>query len=91
MTKIFPILENDSDLPFNIKRTFGNLAVLTDGIIIDAQPDFYYNARPDQLDPFIQKKLNSYIIFLMNDRTSILFNNFTEGKGSGGIRVMADR
>ena len=47
MAKAFPILEGDSDLPSGIKRTFGNLAALTDGTIVDAQPDFYYGARPD--------------------------------------------
>ena len=61
MAKIFPILKNDNDFSSDMKRTFANLAPLTDNIIVNAQPDFYYSARPDQLDPYIQKKLKSYI------------------------------
>jgi len=53
MAKIFPILEGNSDVPSNIKRTFVNLAPLTDGTIVDAQPDFYYGVCPDQLDPHV--------------------------------------
>jgi hypothetical protein len=36
MAKAFPILKNDSDFPFGIKRTFANLIPLTDSIIVDA-------------------------------------------------------
>jgi hypothetical protein len=91
MTKAFPILEGDSDLPSGIKRTFGNLAALTDGTIVDAQPDFYYGARPDQLDPRVQKELNSYIVPSVNDRAPMLPNNFTEGKGPGGTWAVVKR
>jgi hypothetical protein len=91
MAKAFPILEGNSNVPSNMKRTFANLAPLTDGTIVDVQPDFYYSARPDQLDPRVQKALNSYIIPSANDRALILPNNFIEGKGPGGTRAVADR
>jgi hypothetical protein len=91
MTKAFPILEGNSGLPSGIKRTFGNLAALTDNTIVDAQPDFYYGVRPDQLDPHVQKKLKSYIVFSVNDRAPMLPNNFTEKKGPTGTRAVTDR
>jgi hypothetical protein len=47
IAKAFPILKDNNDVPFNMKRTFANLVSLTDGTIVDAQPDFYYGARPD--------------------------------------------
>jgi hypothetical protein len=53
ITKAFPILESDSNVPFDIKKTFDNLAALIDNTIVNAQPDFYYSARPDQLDPHV--------------------------------------
>jgi hypothetical protein len=88
MAKIFPILKNDNDFPFNIKRTFANLIPLTDNIIVDVQSNFYYDVRPDQLDPYIQKKLKLYFIFSVNDRVPMLFNNFTEKKGLTGTRTV---
>ncbi|KAH0547705.1 hypothetical protein FGG08_000194 [Glutinoglossum americanum] len=90
MAKAFLIPEGNSDVPSGIKRTFTNLAALTDGAIVDVQPDSYYGARPDQLDPRVQEDLNSYIIPSANDRVPILPNNFTEGKGPGGTFSFTD-
>jgi hypothetical protein len=91
MAKAFPILEGNNDVPSGIKRTFANLAALTDSSLVNVQPDFYYSARPDQLDPRVQKKLSSYIVPLANDRAPILPNNFTEEKGLGDTRAITDR
>jgi hypothetical protein len=91
ITKTFPILEGDTDMPSGINRTFGKLTALTDGTIVDAQPDFYYGARPDQLDPRVQKELNSYIIPSVNDKAPMLPNNFTEVKGPGGTQAVVKR
>jgi hypothetical protein len=84
-------LEGNSDVPSGIKRTFANLAALTDGTLVDAQPDFYYGARPDQLDPHVQKELKAYIVPSVNDRAPILSNYFTKGKGPDGTRAIAKR
>jgi hypothetical protein len=91
IAKAFPILKSNNNVPSSIKRTFANLAALTDGTFINAQPDFYYNVSPDQLDPHVQKKLKSYIVPSVNDRASMLPNNFTEGKGPGGTRAVTKR
>jgi hypothetical protein len=74
-----------------MKRTFANLVPLTDGTIVNAQPDFYYGARPDQLDPHIQKELKSYIVPSVNDRAPMLPNNFLEVKGPDGSAAVAKR
>lgn len=91
MANAFPIMRGQSDIPSGIKRTFGNLAVPMDGTLVDAQPDFYYGARPDQLDSRVQEKLNSYIVPSVNDRAPVLRNNFTKGKGPGGTWAVAGR
>ena len=91
MAKAFPILEDDNNFSSGMKRTFVNLIPLTDGIIVDVQSDFYYSARPDQLDPYIQKELKLYIVPLVNDKTPMLPNNFTEGKGPTSTRAVVKR
>jgi hypothetical protein len=83
MTNTFSIIQGDSDIPSEIKRTFGNLTPLTDGSIVNAQPDFYYGARPQQLNPQIRKELNSYIVPSANQSVLIVPNNFTEGEDPG--------
>ncbi len=91
IVKVFPILEGNSDVLSNMKRTFANLVPLTNGTIVNAQSDFYYGVRPDQLDPYVQKELKSYIIPSINDRAPMLTNNFIEGKGFIGTRAMTKR
>jgi hypothetical protein len=36
IAKAFPILEDNNDVPFGIKRTFANLAALTDDTLVNA-------------------------------------------------------
>ncbi|MCJ1246639.1 hypothetical protein MMC30_003848 [Trapelia coarctata] len=91
MTNAFPIMAGESDIPSAIKRTFGNMASLTDGTIVDAEPDFYYGARPEQLNPRVREELNSYIIPSTNQSVPMLPNYFAEGKGPTGTRAVADR
>jgi hypothetical protein len=74
-----------NDLPF------GNLAPLTDGTIVNAQPDYYEGARPEQLDRRIRNELGPYIVPSTNHCAPIAPNFFTEGKGPDGSRAVVKR
>jgi hypothetical protein len=89
--RAFPILEGDSDMPSGRKKPFGNLVALTDGTIVNAQPDIYYGARPDQPNESVHKGLNSYIIPTTDDKAPILPNNFAELMGPDGTWAVAKR
>ena len=91
MAKVFPILEGNSGMRYGSKRTFSNLAPLTDGTIVDATPDIYYGADPKQPNRRVQNDLEPYIIPSSNDRALILPNNFTELKGPDGTMAVANR
>lgn len=91
MTNAFPIIRGDSNIPSGINRMFGNLAPLTDGTIVDPQPDFYYGAHPQQLDPSVRTQLSSYVVPSTNPNAPIAANNFTEGKGPGGTAAVVKR
>ncbi|KAL9105853.1 MAG: hypothetical protein Q9227_009016 [Pyrenula ochraceoflavens] len=91
MARVFPILEGKHNVSSGFKRTFTSLTPLTDGTIIDAQPDVHYGAHPDQLAHCIRNNLNSYIIPSGNDRAPILPNDFTEVKGPGGTQAVVKR
>lgn len=91
MTNAFPIIRGDSNIPSGINRTFGNLAPMTDGTIVDAQPDFYYGAQPQQLDSRVRQTLSSYVVPSTNPNAPIAANNFTEGKGPGGTAAVVKR
>ncbi|KAI9848517.1 MAG: hypothetical protein M1837_007186 [Sclerophora amabilis] len=91
MTNLLPTIQGDSDNPSGMKRMFTNLTPLTDGTIVDAQPDFYYGARPQQLDPRIRRELSSDIIPSKDRSVPILPNHFTEGKGPKWGVIVAER
>ncbi|KAL9116098.1 MAG: hypothetical protein Q9227_000467 [Pyrenula ochraceoflavens] len=86
-----PTLQGANKLPSAMKRRFQNLIPLTNGVLVDAQPDHYVGARPEQLDTAVQQKLSSYIVPSTNSRAPILPNNFTEAKGPSGTRAVLKR
>ena len=89
--KVFPILEGESDMPSGSKRLFTNLAPLTDGTIVADQPDYYYGARPSQLDLRVRKDLNTYVIPSKKDKAPVLPNDYTEWQGPEGNWVVVER
>ena len=91
MNSAFPTIQGHSSIPSGMNRTFGNLAPLTDGSIVDAKPDIYYGAAPQQLDVRVRKDLGSYVVPSTDLSASILPNHFTEGKGPKGTADVAKR
>ena len=91
LANAFPLIRGGNNIPSGMNREFKNLTPLTDGSLVDAKPDFYDGARRRQLDPRVQKELNSYIIPSKHRKTPVLPNHFTEGKGPGGAEVVAKR
>jgi hypothetical protein len=70
---------------------FTNLNHLTDGTLVPANPDLYYGARPEQLDPKVRRELNKYIIPSTQHDLPITPNFFLEVKGPEGLPAVAKR
>ncbi|EGE01506.1 hypothetical protein TEQG_00556 [Trichophyton equinum CBS 127.97] len=70
---------------------FSNLAPLTDGTLVNAKPDHFFGARPEQLEPQIRKDSSSYIVPSTQDSLPILPNFFLETKGPDGSLMVATR
>ncbi|KAI2144408.1 hypothetical protein LOY90_005769 [Ophidiomyces ophidiicola] len=90
-TSVIPILEGEIDDPKCVRGDypFGNLASLTDGTLASAKPDYFYGARPEQLDRQIRKDLGHYIIPLTQDHLPMAPNLFLEAKGPDGSLAVA--
>lgn len=88
MANAFPILQGETELPSAFRRTFQNLEPLTDGTIVDAEPDHYVGARPEQLDTSIHEKLGPFVVPSKHTAAPIVPNNSTEAKGPSGTRTV---
>ncbi|MCJ1403776.1 hypothetical protein MMC11_006999 [Xylographa trunciseda] len=91
MSKAFPMIIGDADIPFQLNLPFGNLADLTDGSITKAQPDFYDGSRPADLNKRIREQLGPYIVPSTTTNAPCLPNFFVEGKGPTGSASVAKR
>ena len=70
---------------FSVRKTkFGNLEPLTDGTVAPANPQFFYGARPEQLDRRIRDKLKGRIVPSTMEDKPIAPNFFLEAKGPDG-------
>ncbi|KAI2043506.1 hypothetical protein LOZ67_005577 [Ophidiomyces ophidiicola] len=90
-TSVIPILEGEIDDPKCVRGDypFGNLASLTDGTLASAKPDYFYGARPEQLDRQTWKDLGHYIIPSTQDHLPMAPNLFLEAKGPDGSLAVA--
>lgn len=91
MSKAFPIIIGDADIPSQENIPFGNLKDLTDGSITKAKPDFYDGSQPAALDKRIREELGPYIVPSSNKSAPCLPNFFAEGKGPTGSAPVAKR
>ena len=72
-------------------RQVGNLAILTDGSIVNPRPDVYDGASPTTVDQRIRDALNNYIIPSTTPTRPCVPNFFVEVKGPAGDVVVAKR
>lgn len=70
---------------------FGNLDDLTDGTLVPGNPDYYYGARPEQLNRQVRTELSGHIIPSTQDDLPIVPTFFLEGKGPDGSAAVAER
>jgi hypothetical protein len=70
---------------------FNNLQTLTDERTVDAKPDFYDGAHPDQLSPHLREELADFLVPSRLSRIPILPNFFVETKGSDGSFLVIKR
>lgn len=84
MSKAFPIITGNADIPSQENLYFGNLKDLTDSSITKAKPDFYDGARPAELNKQVREQLSEYIEPSTKRNAPLLPNFFMEGKGPDG-------
>ncbi|OJD21071.1 hypothetical protein ACJ73_07594 [Blastomyces percursus] len=92
-TLVIPIIEGDIVDPkcAGGGYVFGNLAHLTDGTLAQAKPDYFYGARPEQLNRQIRKELSERIIPSTQDDLPMAPNFSLEAKGPGGSLAVVTR
>lgn len=88
---ILPIILGDSDIPSGENLRFTNLEPLTDGSLVDAQPDLFDGCRPEQVHPTIRRALSNLISPSDKSAVLILPNFFIEAKGPEGTITVAKR
>jgi len=59
--------------------------------ISQAQPDYYYGAQPEQLDPEVREELSKRIVPSSSTNLPIVPNFFLEAKGPNGSLAVAQR
>lgn len=73
------------------KLQFTNFEPLTNGTIIDANPDFYDRAHPSKIDRRIRAHLDSFIIPLTHGHARVLPKFFNKAKDSCGSPAVSQR
>ncbi|KAH0544333.1 hypothetical protein FGG08_001474 [Glutinoglossum americanum] len=91
MRTVFPIFSGTANVPNEGGLLFTNLEPLTDGTLVDARPDYYDGARPEQIDKRVRDELESVIIPSTMQHAPCLPNLFVEGKGPDGSPAVAKR
>lgn len=93
IAKILPVLEGkwEDSFPTGGGQLFNNLAHLTDGTLVQAKPDLYHGARPNQLKHSIRKDLSNMLIPTRQTGRPIAPNFFVEAKGHDGSSAVLKR
>lgn len=73
------------------KLQFTNFEPLTNGTIIDANPDFYDRAHPAKIDRRIRAHSDSFIIPLTHGHAPVIPKFFNEAKGPCGSPAVSER
>jgi hypothetical protein len=82
-SKVFPIIEGNTNIPSGQDEVFNHVQPLASGIS-NAKPDYYYGSRPTELDSRVRRDLAPYIIPCTDTSRPLLANHFTELKGPDG-------
>ncbi|KAI9791771.1 MAG: hypothetical protein M1816_003581 [Peltula sp. TS41687] len=85
------ILGSDVGIQSGSQIPFSNLKVLTNGTLVEGNPDHFDGAPRAQIAPQIREELGSYICPSTNWLDPALPNFFTEGKGPSGSAVVGER
>ncbi|KAL9076210.1 MAG: hypothetical protein Q9157_003745, partial [Trypethelium eluteriae] len=92
--KVIPIIEGTVKDPRTESGEipFTNLVPLvTTENLVSGNPDFYYGARPEQLDRRVREELGQFITPSTQHDQPILPNHFTAAKGPDGTAAVAER
>ncbi|KAL7817659.1 hypothetical protein V8C44DRAFT_369030, partial [Trichoderma aethiopicum] len=89
---VVPIIEGTQDKK-NAARdnAFKNLEYLTDDSLVPGNPDLYYGARPEQLNPNVRSALSGYIVPTVQQDYPIAPNFFLQVKGPAATAEVAPR
>ncbi|RCI11367.1 hypothetical protein L249_7663 [Ophiocordyceps polyrhachis-furcata BCC 54312] len=93
MARVIPIIKGKLEDPRCAagQIPFRNLDNLTDGSLVPGNPDLYYGARPDHLQPKILDKISGQIVPSAQDDVPVAPNFFLHVKGPNGSLAVASR
>ncbi len=91
-TSVIPIIEGNFGAPNCVSGgiPFTNLDHLTDGTAVSGNPDLYYGARPEQLNPRVRDELSGHIIPSTQHNLPLAPNFFVAVKGPNGTFPVVD-
>ena len=91
MGQVFPKIVGSKRLPSRENLVFGNLDPLTDGSVVDAQPNYYEGSRPGPRDRRIREELRDFVVPSTHEDAPILPNFFWEAKTLAGTFAVTRR
>lgn len=93
MREIIPVISGDANIANSGNVVFNNLDSITDGTSVNAKPDFYDGAYPEDIDPAVENNLDGLIIpsTSNNGRHPAAPNLFLEAKAPSKDADVAKR
>ncbi|KAB8356589.1 hypothetical protein FH972_024171 [Carpinus fangiana] len=91
MSTSLPIITGQSKTASLQNIPFTNLSNLTDGTLVDLQPDLYDGERPEAIDKSIREELDQEVVPSKNKSYPVLPNFFIEAKGPRGSTTVSHR
>ena len=91
MSQVFPKIVGSKRLPSGENLVLGNLDPLTDGSLVDVQPDYYEGSRPGPPDRRIRARARRFFVPSTHEDAPFLPNFFGEAKTSAGKFAVARR
>ncbi|KAK4449822.1 hypothetical protein QBC34DRAFT_83452 [Podospora aff. communis PSN243] len=91
MRKVIPIITGNTNIPNEGNLQFTNFESLTEGLTVNAVPDFFDGAPPGDIDKSVRESLSQRIVPTKHADVPVVPNFFLEAKGPGGGAHVARR
>ena len=91
MRTVFSTIAGNADIPNEGDLVFTQLESVTNGVTVNAKPDFYDGALPEDIDQRVREDLRPYIVPSRHQHAPAAPNFFTEAKPPKGGADVAKR